>query len=99
MRSGQAPMQIPQWRQRRGLSSGVPFSSSSRVPKGHSSVHRLHWVHRWRKNSGTPTSPERGCTASPRWAASMHCTALSAAPHASSTAWAGPMGARSVPAA
>ncbi len=52
IRSGQAPIQMPHRRQRSGLNSGVPFSSSLMVPKGHSSVQRLHWVQRWRKKSG-----------------------------------------------
>ena len=59
-RSGQAPRQIPQRRQRVGLSSGVPFSSSLSAPNGHSSVHRLHWVQRSNLIEGCDRSPTRG---------------------------------------
>ncbi len=99
IRSGQAPMQMPQRRQRSALSCGVPFSSSLSVPNGHSSVQRLHWVQRCRKKSGMPMSPARGWTASPRVAASMHCTAFIAAPAPSSAAWPASIGACTVPAA
>ena len=99
MRSGQAPMQTPQRRQRVGFGFGVPFSSSSSVPKGHSSVQRLHWVQRCRKNSGKDSSPTRGCTALPCAVSCTHWIALSAAPAASCSAEAVSIGSRTVPAA
>ena len=35
------------------------------VPVGMNTVHRLHWVHRCKKNSGIDLSPALGCTAMP----------------------------------
>src|SRR3990172_12436116 len=82
--SGHAPIQVPHLLHRVGLGFGVPFSSSSSAPKGHSSVHRLHWVHLWKKNSGKDMSPDLGCTAMPRFVDSRHWMAFRAAPVASS---------------
>src|SRR5208337_3415251 len=98
MRSGQAPMQMPQRRQRYGLNLGVPFSSSSSEPKGHSSLHRLQDVQRCMKKLGKDKSPARGWTACPRVASSMLWIAFITAPQASSSAVTESIGARTAPA-
>src|SRR5208283_3154406 len=86
IRSGHAPIQVAHLLQRPGLKKGVPFSSSSIAPKGHSSVHLLHDVQRCMKGTGQVTSHALGCTAMPFATCSADCIALRAAPVASSCA-------------